>query len=352
MELSRIVVLVPAYREEAQIAATIESLLTQDIELHRIVVIPNTSGSHIEDDTAKIARRYEDRGVIVDEFTGNQYRKSGAMNYSWKRWTHDADYVFTMDADTILFPDTIRGMLEEFRGHRRVGAVCARYWAKAGKGMAWELQRIEYARYDDQRDLRKWKVTVASGAAVLYRRAALEEVLAYQDRTEPWDSHSLIEDYALTLDLRELEWEVKAAKNSHVLTDTPQGFKDLWDQRQRWGRGGFDEVRKKGLRKFLLYDIIGYGMFALNVLMRILFVAYFLMLVTNTGTYEISLLGMIPLAIVWLSRMTSYLRLNGKSPKDALIVGVVFIEDCYGFFLEVCATLAIIRSLKSTHQNW
>ncbi len=344
----KIVVLIPAHNEEQQIAATLDSLLAQEIDLHRIVVIPNTSGLKFDDRTAEIARQYP---VVVDEMFLNPDRKSGAMNYAY-RWTEDADYVFTMDADTILFPDTLSGMLKEFEDPE-VGATCARYWAKAGKGMAWELQRIEYARYDDARDLRGWKVTVASGAAVMYRKVALDHMLETTGRLVPWDNESLIEDYCLTLDLRALGWKVVAARNAHVLTDTPQTFRDLWKQRTRWARGGAEEVFKRGFKKYLLYDITGYGMFALNILMRLMFVTYFVLLMVAGYGFEFTLIGMIPLAMVWATRVSSYFRLNGKSWKDAVLVATVIIEDIYALFLEICTAVSILRSLRpSTTRSW
>ena len=75
-----------------------------------------------------------------------------------------------MDADTVLLPDTVAAMADELRGNAVLGAVCARYWATPGRGLVWRLQRLEYTRYDDLRDLRRWKVSVASGAAAMYRQ--------------------------------------------------------------------------------------------------------------------------------------------------------------------------------------
>lgn len=351
--MTRIVVLVPAYCEEAQLAATLDSLLIQDSPIHKIVVIPNTSTGSIEDRTAIIGREYSRAHpqIEVHELTFNKHKKSGAMNYGWL-WCNDADFVFTMDADTILFADTISGMLAEF-DDPEVGATCARYWAKAGRGMAWELQRIEYARYDDARELRNWKVTVASGAAVMYRKDALDLLLKKTGQPFPWDNNSLIEDYCLTLDIREMGWKVVAARGAHVLTDTPQNFRDLWDQRQRWGRGGFEEVRKRGFRKFLLYDITGYGVFATNILLRLMCSIYFMLLMIVSDAFTFTLIGMIPLIVVWLSRVTSYLRLNGKTIKDAALVGCVLIEDLYGLFLEICTAISIARSIRtSTPRVW
>ena len=65
-----------------------------------------------------------------------------------------SEYVLTMDADTVLLPDTVAGMARELVDNPMLGGVCARYWAKDGHGLLWRLQRLEYARYDDMRELR------------------------------------------------------------------------------------------------------------------------------------------------------------------------------------------------------
>ena len=54
-------------------------------------------------------------------------------------------------------------------------------------------------------------MNVASGAAAMYRRVALQDVVELRGRPEPWDNESLIEDYALTLDLKARGWRVGAA---------------------------------------------------------------------------------------------------------------------------------------------
>ncbi|HSK57868.1 MAG TPA: glycosyltransferase family 2 protein, partial [Actinomycetospora sp.] len=174
-------VLVPAHNEEVGIAATIEGLLAQEspewLRIAGIVVVAN----NCTDRTAEIARGYP---VTVLEMERNPDKKAGALNHGWRevcRDTDDADLVLTMDADTVLQPDTLAAMAAELRGNAGLGAVGARYWATPGRGLVWRLQRLEYARYDDLRDLRKWRVSVASGAAAMYRGSALEQVAAARE---------------------------------------------------------------------------------------------------------------------------------------------------------------------------
>jgi len=344
-----VAVLVPAHDEEKGIAATVEGLLAQEIpdwlEISGIVVVAN----NCIDRTAEIARRYP---VTVLEMPDNPDKKAGALNHGWRVAAQDAELVLTMDADTVLLPDTVAAMAAELRGNVVLGAVCARYWASPGKGLAWRMQRLEYARYDDLRDLRGWRVSVASGAAAMYRGAALAAVAKARAAGEPWDGTSLIEDYALTLELKGLGWRVAAARHAHVYTTPPATFRALWVQRLRWGRGGMDECLKRGWSTATRKDIFSYGLFGFSVFFRVLFLTMLALMIIYAVPFRYALIGLIPLAVMWLERMTSMWRLPGRSFTDVALVAIVLVEDVYGFFLEWCAVVAAWRCLNARRQAW
>ncbi len=344
-DLGFLVVIVPAHDEAEQIAETIESLLRQTRPADRIVI----AADNCTDETVTIANRYP---VTVMETVDNSARKAGAMNQAWARHGREADYVLTMDADTTLLPDSVERMLEGLLEARSRAAVCSRYWAKDGSGLAWRLQRLEYARYDDKREIRGWRVQVSSGAASLYRGPLLRDVVTEYDRPGPWDERSLIEDYGLTLDLKTLGYEVRAAPLSHVLTDTPDTFRGLWRQRQRWGRGGIDECRQRGWTPATRLDITSYGFFLFSICMRVLFVVYITLLILSPLGYALSLIGLIPIAVLWVDRVTSAWRLPGRDGRDLLIASTLVLEDGYGLYLELCTLVAIVKSLRSARQSW
>jgi cellulose synthase/poly-beta-1,6-N-acetylglucosamine synthase-like glycosyltransferase len=339
---------VPAHDEEAGNAATIEGLLAQEVPdelaITGVVVVAN----NCTDRTAEVARRYP---VTVLEMDHNPDKKAGALNHGWRETARDADLVLTMDADTVLRPDTVAAMAAELRGNAVLGAVCARYWATPGRGLAWRLQRLEYARYDDLRDLRGWRVSVASGAAAMYRGRALEQV-AEGRGGDPWDGASLIEDYALTLELKTRGWRVAAARRAHVHTTPPSTFRALWRQRLRWGRGGMDECLKRGWSTATRQDVLSYVLFGFSVFFRVLFLAMLALMVVYEVPFRYALLGLVPLAVMWLERITSMWRLPDRRVADVALVAVVLVEDVYGFFLELCAVVAAYRCLNARRQAW
>ncbi|GAA4925919.1 hypothetical protein GCM10023204_36400 [Actinomycetospora succinea] len=344
-----VAVLVPAHNEEEGIAATVEGLLAQDVpdwlEISGIVVVAN----NCTDRTAEIARRYP---VTVLEMAHNPDKKAGALNHGWRVAAQDAELVLTMDADTVLLPDTVAEMAGELRDNAVLGAVCARYWATPGKGLVWRLQRLEYTRYDDLRDLRRWRVSVASGAAAMYRGAALAAVAKAREAGEPWDGSSLIEDYALTLELKARGYRVAAAKRAHVYTTPPGTFRELWVQRLRWGRGGMDECLKRGWSTATRQDCLSYVLFAFSVFFRVLFLTMLTLMIVYAVPFRYALIGLIPLAVMWLERVTSMWRLPGRSVTDVALVAILVVEDFYGFFLELCAVVAAWRCLNARRQAW
>lgn len=348
-----VVAFVPAHNEAAQIRSTIASLQSQ-IRPPELIVV---AADNCTDDTVALASVEGD--VIVFETVDNTARKAGALNQAWLNYSSGATHILTMDADTTLTPDAIATMLDAFafrtrraRRGRPLGAACARYWAKDGKGLAWRLQRLEYARYDDSREMREWTVQVASGAATLYRADVLIELVAEFDRDVPWDADSLIEDYAVTLDLKTMGYAVCAAPGAHVLTDTPATFGALWQQRLRWGRGGIDECRKRGWTPATRRDIAAYGLFALSSLMRLLWIFYVIALFKLGLGLTFSLLGMIPLVLMWLDRVTSAWRVPNRTWQDVTLSSTMVVEDLYGLFLEACTATALLRSFRRTTQAW
>lgn len=341
----KLLAIVPAYNEEAGIHDTLTSLLSQTRKPDTVVVVAN----NCSDRTVEIARTFP---VRVINMTRNPDKKSGAMNMAWSWYSHDHDLVFTMDGDTTLEPDTLEMLEKDLLSSDDIGAVTARYWAKESKGLARRLQRLEYARFDDNRELREWKVQVASGAAVMYRQTALLSVCDLHERAMPWDTSSLIEDYAMTLDIKTVGMRAMASADAHVYTDTPATFRELWAQRLRWGRGGVDEVRKRGWTRATRRDIGSYGLFGLSTFMRILFLVYIAFMIAASTPYQFALIGLVPMILMYLDRVTSVSRLADKTWPDRLLVHTVLVEDLYGFFLETCTIMSIIKSYRSSQQSW
>lgn len=112
----RVVTLIPAHNESADMAATIEALLLQQRRPDLVVVIPNGC----TDDTAAIARRYP---VTVLELPVLPHKKSEALNIAWQKYCQDADVVICLDGDTILPPNAVGDWEQEYLLDRPTGST-------------------------------------------------------------------------------------------------------------------------------------------------------------------------------------------------------------------------------------
>lgn len=351
--MKTVAVFVPAWNEAQTIEETLLALLAQqatDVVIATIVVIAN----NCTDDTAEIARKVHDKRILVLDVPNCPGKKSGAMNIAWRYLRQndiETDVVLTVDAETILTDGSLQGLSDAIGWRRPV--VCARYMPKDNRGLVRRLQALEYARFDDNRLIRDWHCQVASGAAAMYRSSVLDEVVHATGRSGPWDENSLIEDYGLTLDIKSLGYKgPRVAPQAMVLTDTPATWRELWKQRIRWGRGGVDECRRRGWNPATRRDISGYGVFLVNLMVRLLAVVYLVSLLTSGQLPTYSLIGLVPIVLMMYNRIASLKILTKRTWKDHLLVYLVLIEDAYGFFMEMVTATSILMSYRGRRQAW
>ncbi|MGU3293499.1 glycosyltransferase [Williamsia sp. M5A3_1d] len=98
MSSPTISVIIPAYNEEADIAACLDALLDQDEPVHEVIVIDNNS----TDGTAAIAESYARRSPTVRLVTETQ---QGALHAAARGVREAAgDLIAKIDADTVVTP--------------------------------------------------------------------------------------------------------------------------------------------------------------------------------------------------------------------------------------------------------
>ena len=213
--VSTVTVIVPAHNEEAGHRVHDRGPAQPDapdwLQITDVVVVVN----NCTDRTAEIARRYP---VTVLEMLHNTHKKSGAMNHGWQQHGRGSDFVLTMDADTVLLPDTVEDG-QELVENPVLGAVCARYWAKEGRGLvrrcsAWSTRGTTTCAscgVAGERGQRRRR-DVPPGA--LQEVAELGAARAVGQR---------VADRGLRphLDLKAKGWRVGAAREAHVYTEPP-----------------------------------------------------------------------------------------------------------------------------------
>jgi biofilm PGA synthesis N-glycosyltransferase PgaC len=317
----RTVVLIPAHNEQEQIGAAIESVLAQDQRADLVVVI----GDNCTDATLDIARRYP---VEVMETVGNRDRKAGALNQAWWRHCQDARFVVTIDADTILHPACFRELRRQAVDEPRIGGICGRPLTKvAPKGMSasssvlWHLLALDFAMYDQTLVRRKFTTEVLGGFGSMFRNSALKDVAAKHGN--PWATDSIVEDYRLSLHLREANWQIRVARKALAYTDTPTTLPALWRQRLRWSGGTFEELVREGWRPWTRRNWLQFALVWLGVLLRVAGLVAWGLIVSLHLPVRLQWFYVLPFVVAGLDRLAISMRMRHSSWKHHLLAVTV-----------------------------
>ena len=233
----RIVALVPAHNEEADIARTLDGLLSQTREIDRIVVILD----NCSDGTEEIARRY--RKVTVMNTIDNADKKVGALTQGWQIFAHQYEFVLGVDADTVLAPDAVAQLETEMLRVPSAAGVMARYTFDINMGTTFfarqliRAQRMDFASWLTDIMARNRSTYVLGGQATLFRVKHLQEVTETFERNSPWDPDAQVEDMELTWRLHEAGRKTLVSATARAYAGPMITFKGLMGQRRKWDEG-------------------------------------------------------------------------------------------------------------------
>ncbi len=358
--------MLPAHDEEANIEATVESLFSQTLQPNRVIV----AADNCSDNTIPILERLVDkyRGrLIYFETVDNSAKKAGALNQALQYLSHEAQYVLQMDADTKLSPNLIEEAIKELRANHKLGGVCSRFGVFPYKGknpwhwFLWKLQEMEYATSDSSRVEGLGGTKVLSGAVVVFWRFALEQVSWEHGLSEPeqkdkgnvWSESTIVEDYSLTLDLKELGWKVQAGMGMMSWTDTMLTLWDLWDQRFRWHYGTWLELERRGWNKTTRHDILELCLHYFILVCLVIFLGTLVAMVIIGIPIQFNAIGLSVLLVAWANRLYRFSYMREPKWYDLLIAIILIPEEVYSIYRNINLTVALIRSLRTkSPQKW
>lgn len=274
-----VTVLIPAHNEEACLAPTLGSLLSQSHRPERIIVVAD----NCDDGTVRIA---SDFGVETFETRGNRFKKAGALNQALKEvlpGQGENDLVMVMDADTTLDPGFLEAAVRRMTDDRALMSIGGLFYGEDGSGVLGQFQRNEYIRYAREMKRRRGRVFVLTGTASLFRPRALRTVAHERGRSIPgvpddvYDTVVLTEDNELTLALKCLGALMISPADCTVVTEVMPTWGALCAQRLRWQRGALENlgaygVRSQTLRYWAQQLGIGYGVIALTTYLSLIVV--------------------------------------------------------------------------------
>lgn len=158
-----------------------------------------------------------------------------------------ADFVITLDADSIIAPDYALRLIDVMRqpGNERLAVVQTPY--SAFPGAEKPLERIAGATTDIQyiihQGFTRFDGTYWVGANALIRRIALDDIAVVEHErgfpvTRFIQDRTVIEDTESSVDLIEKGWRLHNYPERMAYSATPPDFGSLAIQRSRWANGG------------------------------------------------------------------------------------------------------------------
>ncbi|HEY8992420.1 MAG TPA: glycosyltransferase family 2 protein [Candidatus Microsaccharimonas sp.] len=368
---TKVVALVPAYNEEDIIEQTIDSLMRQTYAFAYVLVIAN----NCKDRTVEIVKQLQRDTYGYDqlrlvEMDNNPGKKSGALNYGFDLLEDDVDLVFCMDSDTIVDEKMIEMGVYKFglRSERNTGGICSAYRALPLKKEAnkwqrflWRIQNIEFGLANAWRIENYKSARVLPGVSVMYRMEALRDVQRYRLSKDPndktvWATNCLVEDYLLTLELKDIGWGAKSSHEMVSWSDVPlklNGKGGLFDQRARWYSGTIDVVRPRMLARNSRYEVFTISLLMLNLFMRVLLYGTYAALLIS-GTHIELLTWFLVLPVIAAS--TQYYRLMKYADQldrwQKFFTLTLVVNELYAIYREVLYAYSIWLSFARPNRAW
>jgi poly-beta-1,6-N-acetyl-D-glucosamine synthase len=228
-------ILMAAYNEEASIADTLRSVANQDYPgAFEVFVIDDGS----QDRTAAIVDACDSEWLHLLRQPHNS-GKSAALN----RGLAEArfDLVVTLDADSFLYRDALRNLVERYLSDPPNTRAVAGTMLVRNSRRNWVTKAQEWDYFHGIAAIKRVQslyqgTLVAQGAYSLYERAALREIGGWVD--------CVGEDIVLTWAMLRKGWRVGHAEDACCFTNAPESLHQFVRQRQRWARGVMEAFRQ------------------------------------------------------------------------------------------------------------
>lgn len=363
----KVVVIIPAYNEEASIGKVLESLLAQTRvpdEVH--VVVNNTS-----DDTVFEASQFEgthrmrkkmglvESKIVVHDIGRNFEKKVGALNYGFHiAKDHGADYLIGVDGDTTLDKKCVENMLDEMVGDSRIGGLSAIYGFDDVKGggpisqFLLAAQKAQFAAFNMDHLLKKRAMSVLGGQCSIFRMKALDAVCEFYLQDSPWTSDSEVEDSLLSLQIKKVRYQTKISATARANVGPMLSLRSLYAQQIKWTAGG-----AKLLKEFPLHPNMrqkwgeNLGM-VMNIAVRLMF-AVMLSASLALDAFVFNPFWLIPPVLAWLLSVRVTASMQNRTWKDWLYSVTLVGPELYMWLKSVYFVRSWWQVISGNeHDNW
>ena len=246
--LPRVAVVIPAWNEEAVIAATIDRLVALEYpeERLRVYVVDDASTDETPNIVRERAERYAGRVFHLRREKGGE-GKAHTINHGLRVILEDdwMQALLITDADVIFLPDSLRKMTRHL-ADPEIGAVSA--YIREGSLRKNYLMRFVGIEYVLAQLASRRAQNVFGAQACLAGGAQLHARNNLMDLGGRIDTGSLAEDTVMTFETQLSGRKVVFEPHAVVLAEEPGAIGALWKQRLRWARGNLQvTARYKGI---------------------------------------------------------------------------------------------------------
>ncbi len=215
----------PAYNEEKLISKTIEQGLKQDYKGEiELIIIDDGSNDKTFEISQEFAKQHPNN-IKVYKHKKNS-GKPAALNTGFQKASGEIS-VFS-DSDSHLYPDLVSKMMPHF-DDPKVGVVAGMIVIDNEINLLTKLQQIEYLY--NQEIIRFCQavhkgVLICPGAATAVRTKIAREI--------PSTERTVTEDSDFTFEVAKAGWKVTQEPEAISMTEAPEDWKELINQRKRW----------------------------------------------------------------------------------------------------------------------
>lgn len=336
-------VIIPAYNEEKTIAKTLRSLQKSTHTNFEALVMNDGS----TDGTAEVVRAIQKEDPRIKLINKKNGGKFSALNLGFEKAKNDL--VVTIDADTILYPQTINELIKPF-GDPTVDAVCGNVEVGNVHNLLTGFQALEYITTQnfDRRAFEKLNcISVVPGATGAWRRHRVLEIGGYEADT-------LVEDADVTLRLLQHRGKIVYAPEARSRTEAPETIGALTKQRLRWSFGTYQCLRKHA--KCFFRGTLGWialpNIFFFQILYPVLSPLGDLVFIWALFHWQVQpiIFGYFLFIVIDLVGSVLAFSLEKRSP--GLILLIFIQRFFYRQFMYVIAFRSVIAVLRGTRQGW
>ncbi len=242
-----ITLLIPAYNEEKNIARTIEHVATLNYPKDKLEIIAINDGS--TDNTREVIERMMKKYSFVKLLDKPNSGKADSLNQGIK--IARGEIIGVSDADSFPSKGSLRKLTGFFDNPRMAAVTSFVRVRNKDKNFLTKIQSMEYLAMGWARKLLDFVgcVYVTNGPLSIYRKKFLIKVGGFDPRV-------VTEDIDVTWNLLSHGYKTGMCLEAEVTTMVPEKVKPWFNQRVRWGHGGF-QVLKKYRRSFLRKGLFG-----------------------------------------------------------------------------------------------